>query len=141
MKPTPMSAYRTITATRVMPPPDPKPHAYAARVQALVDKGHTPITAMHMLERKDHRQALPPSMDPRNNGGRGKARPKHEVSLTTRCFAALTTEWQSVTDAMAASIGSKRENIGAALRDLRDAGRVEHMRGSGNTRALWRVKA
>lgn len=142
MKPTPMTDYKTITATRVLPPPENKPHAYAARVQALIDKGHTPITAMHILERKEQPGAgrLPPSMDPRNNGGRGKARPKHEVSLTTRCLAALTTEWQSVTDAMAASIGSKRENIGAALRDLRDLGRVEHMRGSGNTRALWRVK-
>lgn len=142
MKPTPMSAFHSAPPSpRVaMPASDAKPPAYRDRVQALIDKGHTPITAMHMLERKEHRQALPPSMDPRNNGGRGKARPKHDTPLTTRCLAHLTHEWQSISDAMTASIGSKRENIAAALRDLRDLGRVDHMHGSGRDRAMWRLK-
>lgn len=142
MRPLDMTSYRSApsSARVAMTHADAKPHAYRDRVQALVDKGHTPITAMHILERRDHRQALPPSMDPCNNGGRGKARPKHDTPLTTRCLAHLTHEWQSISDDMAASIGSKRENIAAALRDLRDLGRVDHMHGSGRGRAMWRLR-
>lgn len=140
----PMSHYRSAPPSpRVaMTHADAKPPAYLARLQQHIAMGRTPAEAMRIIEAADgHTGRLPVTMAPGNNGGRGKARAKHDTPLTTRCLTAITADWQSITDAMAEAIGSSRENIAAALRDLRDMGRVEHMRGSGNTRAMWRVKA
>lgn len=60
--------------------------------------------------------------------------------VKTRILAQLSAEWQPVNDEFARIIGATRDNISASLRDMRDAGRVEYLRMSGNKKSLWRLK-
>jgi len=142
MKPTPMTAFRTITTARVMPPQAPaKPPAYATRFAQHIAMGKTPAQAMQAIERADgHSARLPIKLEASMCGGRGKARTKHAKPLTHRVMEALTAEWVFIDDAMTASIGSSRENIYAALRDLRDQGRVDQRKAKGHSRMYWRLK-
>ena len=144
MKPTPMSAFRSAPATaRVLPPPNtPAEPKHLIQLRQLIAQGHSPAAAMARIERGDgHSGRIPITTNTENCGGRGNKRPKHIEPLTTRIIAKLTREWQPVNDAFAAAVGSRRENISASLRDMRDAGRVEYLRMSGNRKSLWRVKA
>lgn len=142
MKPTPIYSYQSVTTTRVMPPAPPtKPPAYATRLAQHIAMGKTPEQAMRLIERADgHFGKMPIKLETSACGGRGKQRPKHGKPLTHRVMEILTAEWVYINDEIAAVIGSSRENIYAALRDLRDQGRVEHSKVKGHSKALWRLK-
>jgi len=143
MKPTPMASFRSVTQTRVMPPqPTAKPPAYAARIAQHIAEGRTPAQAMQAIERADgHMGRLPVKLQESACGGRGKAKPKHTKPLTHRIMDILTSEWVYMSDEITAALGSNRENIYAALRELREQGRVEQTRVNGRNKMLWRVKA
>ena len=107
--------YRSITHTRVMPPPETKPPARMARLQELIAAGHTPSAALAISEREDnHRPKLPEVVkQPLPNGG---------STVRKAIVARLTDDWQPF--AAFADLGTKN-NVIELLRELSVAGAVE----------------
>lgn len=141
--PTPMSAYTSVTTTRVMPPAPPtKPAAYATRLAQHIAMGKTPAQAMKAIEREDgHFGKLPIKLETSACGGRGRNRSKHPEPLSVRIMENLTAEWAYIDDDLASAIGSNRENIYQVLRRLRDQGIVEQSKITGQNKFIWRLKA
>ena len=141
--PTPMHAYQSITTARVMPPAAPtRPAAYATRMAHHIALGKTPAQAMAAIERADgHMGRIPVKLDASTLcGGRGKNKPKHTKPLTHRIMDILTNDWLFISADIAAALGSSRENIYAALRVLREQGRVEQTKLRGHSKMMWRIK-
>jgi len=117
MKPTPMSAYHSVTTTRVMPPsPQTKPPAYATRLAQHIAMGRTPEQAMVEIEREDgHMGQLPPSI--KADGDRFKPGGVEEKLMNV-----LTDEWMlpSTID-----IPHNRSVVLTALRHLLLSGYLE----------------
>ena len=140
----PISSFRSAPSSpRVgMPKTEAKPPAYAVRLKQHIAMGKTPAEAMRAIERADgHSGRLPVILETSMCGGRGLKRPKHAKPLTHRIMDILTSEWVYISDEVVAALGSSRENIYSALRDLRDQGRVEQSKVKGRNKATWRIKA
>ncbi len=142
--PTPMHAYSSTPAAAriVIEEPAPKPHAYAARVEALREQGHTYISAMQAIERSEQRGAgrLPIKMNTDTCGGRGNKRPHQTEPLTTRILAHLSADqWQPVNDEFAVAVKATRNSINEALRKMRAQGRVKYLSQAGKKKSLWRL--
>lgn len=120
MKPTPMSAYQSVTTTRVMPPaPQTKPPAYATRFAQHIATGKTPAQAMAIIERADgHEGKVPPSI--KEDGERFKPGGVQDKLMRT-----LTNEWVLPCDI---DIPHNRQVMLHALRELMLSGDVERRR-------------
>lgn len=141
MKPTPMTQYRSITTTRVMPPqPIAKPPAYASRLAQHIAMGKTPEQAMRLIERADGHSPSIPVTHREDNGGRGSNRYKYDQPITERVIPFLNNiDWVFISDEITSAIGSSRENIYSALRTLRDQGRVEQNKINVRNKMTWRL--
>jgi len=140
MKPTPMTAFRTIATARVMPPQAPaKPPAYATRLAQHIAMGRTPAQAMALIEQADgHRRGLPISA-PSGNGGKGKPRPNHRIPTRDLVIPHLTRDWQAITPEFIALVGCAHDTIRIAMKRLVIAGVVECQRSNGHRPSVWRL--
>lgn len=137
-RPTPMTAYRTVTTAAVMRPPvEPKTASRMGAIADLVKAGHSPIDAMIMLERRDHSRKLPDA-HPQKSGGKGMTRPRRSTPLHDALAAQMTDQWRVIDPALCAMVNATIDTIRNAMKRLADQGHVECRRVS-NSRLEWRV--
>jgi len=139
MKPTPITQFRTITATHVMPPmPPKKPPAYAARLAQHIAMGNTPAQAMALIERSEQPGAgRLPTTTPIDMGGKGK--PRLSITAQDLVMPHMTRDWQIITPDLSAKIGLHPESVRQALKRLSQAGRIECKRTNGSSPSMWRL--
>lgn len=139
MKPTPMTAFRTITTTRVLPPkPAAKPPAYMARLQQHIAMGRTPAQAMALIERSEQPGAgRLPVNTPVDMGGKGKSR--ISISAADLVLPHMSRDWQIITPELSAKIGLHPESVRQALKRLLQAKHVECKRTNGSSPTQWRL--
>lgn len=136
-RPTPMTAYRTVTTAAVMQPHvEPKTASRMGAIADLVKAGHTPIDAMIMLERRDHSRKLPDAHS-QKSGGKGVTRPRRSTPLHDALFALMTTEWRAIDAGLCAAVQSNTDTIRGAMKRLQDQGKLECRRAS--SRLEWRL--
>jgi len=135
---TPMTAYRTVTATHVMQPPvEAKPGCRAASVQFLMKHGVTPERAMAMIEHKDkYRRALPLSANP--TSGRASLTAARIAEVETAVLAAMTRDWRRIDPDLCRIANLAHDTIRRSLASLTKRGQLECRRGHGN-RLQWRL--
>ena len=134
---TPMTAYRTVTATHVMQPPvEAKPASRMGAIADLVRAGHSPIAAMIMLERRDHRRALPLSANP--TSGRTSLTAARIAEVEAAVLAAMTRDWRRIDPDLCRIANMSHDTIRRSLASLTKRGSLECRRGHGN-RLEWRL--
>ena len=134
---TPMTDYRTVTATHVMQPPvEAKPASRMAAIADLVRAGHSPIDAMIMLERRDHRQALPLSANP--TSGRATLTAARIAEVETAVLAAMTRDWRRIDPDLCRLANLAHDTIRRSLASLTKRGLLECRQAHGN-RLQWRL--
>jgi len=128
MKPTPISQFRTVTTSRVLPPkPAAKPPAYIARLQQHIAIGRTPAQAMALIEKEDgHRKSLPFT--------------KLHTTTADMILPRLTHEWQVLTPAFCELVGAAHDTIRMSLKMMITAGLVEQRKTMINKPSQWRLK-
>ena len=134
---TPMTDYRTVTATHVMQPHvEPKTASRMGAIADLVRAGHSPIAAMIMLERRDHRQALPQSANP--TSGRATLTAARIAEVDAAVLAAMTRDWRRIDPDLCRAAKLTHDAIRRSLASLTNRGALECRRGHGN-RLQWRL--
>jgi hypothetical protein len=130
-----MTAYRTATSARVLPPVSaPKPALYAGRVAELMALGLTAVQAMHRIERGDKHRALAPNNQAGNQGSPRKPRPmsnQRQVAL-----ASLTDEFTDAIPGIAEKLEISNTAARSLLRAMVSDEKVECRKTNG--RIMWR---